>query len=191
MPTLANPTEQLAVIAYPKLSYRDRQWIDDTRNKHDDHASLIAPHITLVFPWRARQADTELRHVRTVCARHAAISLRLSRVTSYRDRLSPISYAFLVPTEGGDALCALHDELHTGPLAAQRIADIAFVPHVRLANFADASACQQLVGSLEQATRDIAVELHTLTIARLLSDAGRVQMVIDDERVALANRARR
>ena len=40
----------LAVVAYPALEDRDRDWIEFVRARHDPQALRIPAHFTLVFP---------------------------------------------------------------------------------------------------------------------------------------------
>ncbi len=40
-----------AVVAYPRLDEGDRRRIESFRARHDPHATLVAAHVTLVFPF--------------------------------------------------------------------------------------------------------------------------------------------
>jgi hypothetical protein len=48
---------QLAVVSYPRLEEADRDWIESIRDSHDPQATLLAAHLTFVFPVDVPLAD--------------------------------------------------------------------------------------------------------------------------------------
>lgn len=123
----------LLIVAPLEASRLDLGRIEGVRRRYDPHRDIIASHVTLVFPFQSPDAETARAHMQTVAARHGAISLRLSAYLAVRDIDDRQSHVFLVPDQGRTEVEALHDELYSGPLAAQFRADIPFIPHVTVA----------------------------------------------------------
>jgi hypothetical protein len=123
---------QLAVVTYPVLSDDDRRWIGGLRARHDPQACRIAAHITLVFPAEMAQADL-VAQTRSALQGRDSFSVVLRHAVALPNAIRGGHYVSLPVSDGHAELCALHDMLYGGILAAHR-GDIPFAsPHARRA----------------------------------------------------------
>ncbi len=102
------------------------------RDQYDPTARVIAPHVTLVFPFGADTvAEPDLfEHVARVAQTSAPFEAHFSRLEMSWDQ-----WVFLTPDRGGGALVRLHDHLYDGLLQPFHRVDLPFVPHVSLGYF--------------------------------------------------------
>lgn len=113
------------VIFPPEADLREAALL---RQRFDPLAHLVAPHLTLVFPFDddLPRADLE-RHMRTVLTGRHRFDLRLSGVTA-----SDGEYLFLNVKRGNDEIIALHDALYGGRLEPHLSRMHTFVPHMTI-----------------------------------------------------------
>ena len=153
------------VIAYPSFAAADRARIEALRALHDDHVTVVKAHITFVFPWHHDNLQAVIEHVAQVAKQHSRFRFCLTEAIVYHDRLASEHYAFLVPGAGLQSMHALHDALYTGPLADELINDIAYQPHVRVGNFADAHACAAVVHEVNSTAIEMWASIDTIELA--------------------------
>src|SRR5262245_61317628 len=110
----------LAVVSYPAIKKDDLDWIQSIRREHDRlFFSIVAPHLTIVFPTDGVAQPTLIEHV----------AERVSMIPSFQvvfrcailgdPGFMGHAHAFLTPDEGFSEIVRLHDCLYTGPLAAE------------------------------------------------------------------------
>ncbi len=127
---LINLVDQLAVVHFIPLH---DPAIEDFRQAYDPTSSLIAVHLTLVFPVPASIGVDVLRsHVQRVAAATASFDIRLRGV-----QLTADHRIFLLVRDGTEDVVGLHDALYTGILRPHLRSDIPFVPHVTLGLFTE------------------------------------------------------
>ncbi|MCH9673354.1 MAG: 2'-5' RNA ligase family protein [Gammaproteobacteria bacterium] len=175
---------KLVVISYPDLSREAAQWINEVRAHHDSHASLVAPHVTLVFPWETIDIEQVTAHVADVARQWTPIHICFDTVVRYADRLSPLSYAFLTASTDAQPLISLHDQLYTGCLEDERMTDIPYLPHIRLGDFSEPARCQRLVAEMRSHPIHIMADIKTLEVAAVEQSCVRTI-----ERIALQSAA--
>lgn len=121
-----------AVVIFPAFTEDQRHIIDRLRAAYDPLAPLIAPHITLTFPFSSTIALNDLlSHLRAVIAPTAPFEIELRGVTGHQDE-----WLFLNVKRGNDQLIALHDRLYTGPLAPYLQQRYTYVPHLTVGHLA-------------------------------------------------------
>jgi 2'-5' RNA ligase len=114
---LIDLVDQLAVVHFVPLH---DPAIEDFRQAHDPTSSLIAAHLTLVFPAPASIGVDVLRsHVQRVAAATAPFDIRLRGV-----QLTADHRIFLLVREGTQDVVGLHDALYAGILRPHLRSDI-------------------------------------------------------------------
>ncbi len=138
---------KLAVIAYPRLEPRDREWIETVRAQHDPQAALIDVHFTLVFPFAGASGEIE-PGVAAIAKPSSPFAFAIDRVIGVSDAFGSGTHVFLVPSEGGAAIRALHERLYEGALSVHLRGDIPYMPHLTVGLTAGAAAADALARSL-------------------------------------------
>lgn len=149
---------QRFIAIFPSFPYFDP--ILQLRAQFDPLAALVAPHLTLVFPFIGDLTDVDLKkHIETAIEGVPSFPVRLQGITGYGDE-----YLFLNVKRGNDPLVDLHDRLYTGPLQPYLAREHTFVPHLTVGRLRDRSAFQAaldaaslLTGVFETEVREIAV----------------------------------
>jgi len=96
--------------------------------RFDPLAHVIAPHITLVFPFESDLSSRDIEsHVRSALVDHPPFDIRLDGITG-----DDAGYIFLNVTTGSDDLIRLHDTLYTRQLASHLSLDHVYRPHLTL-----------------------------------------------------------
>lgn len=152
---------RLAVIALPRWSDpADGARVQALRQLHDPQATLVPPHVTLVFPTEA-DSDAVAAEVAAAAAITPALPLRFTAIAPYADPLSGDTYAFLLP-EDGAAVTRLHDRLYAGVLAPRLCPAIPYSPHLTVGRFHVAAEAEAL-----RQTIDMAATLDRLAVLHL------------------------
>ncbi len=156
----------LLVVAYPHLTATDYAWIQAIRYQHDPHATLIAPHFTLVFPLETMDQGTLVNHITAHAQQIPVIAFVIRCATIVKDALSAQTHLFLVPDEGHSALIKFHAALYTGILAPARRLDVPFIPHITVGAHTDPYRCTQVAAAINQHELCIRGQLPTVDILR-------------------------
>ena len=132
--------EYLAVVK--QLPWLPPEPIASFRRTHDPTASVVPPHITLVFPVPTSTVDAAhfREHVRGVISRTPSFEIRLKGFERSWDH-----WLFLLVAEGRDEVITLHDELYTGVLEPHLWTEQPFHPHVGLGVFVEEGDDQDLL----------------------------------------------
>ncbi len=119
------------VLAFPKLSRIDYEWIQSVRKKYDNrYYNIVEPHFTIVFPvFNIDESQLE-NHIKKVCSLFTPIQFSIRTSTVVKDSFSDFTDVFLVPDEGNSQIIKLHDKLYTDILSKELRLDIAFIPHI-------------------------------------------------------------
>lgn len=155
----------LLVVSYPELARRDADWIAAIRQRHNFlKYSVLAPHITLVFPLSGVGQDDLLEHVRLRLTGRPRIRFAFRSSLLMKDDSSDDYYVVLVPDEGFSGIVKLHDNLYTGILAPRLRLDLPFIPHMTVGFSSDVAACKSLVDALNAEAFVIEGELAYLDV---------------------------
>jgi 2'-5' RNA ligase len=117
-----------AVVIYPEL--KDPSKIQELRREYDPTFTVIAPHITLVFPTAQMDKHAVVNHVMDVLKDFAPFNIRLKGLTQSFD-----SWLFLCVEQGKERIIELHDRLYTGIFRKHLRTDIPYIPHIGLGLF--------------------------------------------------------
>lgn len=157
----------LYTIACPEIADHARRSIERVRAAHDPQHGVVDAHFTLLFGGAVSDEAAYATHVGAVAARTGPIRFTCRRAVTDTVPDAAVTYVYLVPDEGSDAIVQLHDRLYAGPMAGQRRADIDYRPHITVASMADAAAARSLCAELNAAGMHIAGRLATLRIGTL------------------------
>jgi len=115
---------QRSLVWFPRFA--DSAAIDAYRDRYDPRANLIAPHLTLVFPFHSNLSTLQIQtHVKRVARIWPLLPVTFQGVQTYLDE-----YLFLRVRHGAPAIMELHHQLYRGILAPFLRTDIPYVPHI-------------------------------------------------------------
>lgn len=114
-----------AAILFPK--FHNINLIDNIREKYDPLANYIAPHISIVFPFKSDLSTDELKeHFNKSLKGMKKFNIQLRGITGdYRD-----GYLFLNVKKGNDNIIELHDKLYSGILGTFLWRKVTYCPHL-------------------------------------------------------------
>lgn len=155
----------LYTLAFPELTERELQWVNQLRHKHDAHtASMVGPHFTLVFGCSDLDEVSYLENVERIASAFSPIEFCCRYASVGKDHESDAGYAFLVPDEGNSRLMQLHDQLYTGYLARHLRLDIPFIPHITVGRCKTRELAKQLCDSLNETPFQLSGVIRALTV---------------------------
>ena len=130
-------------------------WVEAVRRRFDPLASVVPPHLTLVFPFESELSPEDVAaHMAAALAGVAAFEVTLDGLTGAEE-----SYLFHTVKRGNDELIELHDRLYSGPLAAHLDATRPYLPHVTVGRVTPVAAwraaLEELVGSAPRSTMTV------------------------------------
>jgi hypothetical protein len=175
----------LVVLAYPKISDEDSSWIQSVRDEHDElNGKALGPHFTFVFPI-VMEPSLLIPHVRSRVGQASAFDFTLRCATVVKDSFNEYTHVFLVPDEGHSNIVKLHDNLYTGMLEKELRLDIAYIPHVGIANSTDAQSCKKLADRLNATDFAIRGVIDALDVATYEGEHDLVKTI---ERITLSTK---
>ena len=121
------------VIAPLVLQPADAEGVALLRKTYDPNATVVPPHVTMVYGVDDGLESEALRWARIQAAAFAATSLRFTLATVQRDYENSAWYLFLMPKQVPAILAELHRRLNAGPL--QGAPDVTFDAHLTLGRF--------------------------------------------------------
>jgi 2'-5' RNA ligase len=156
---------RLAVVAFPALDSSDQ--IESVRRRFDPAASLLAAHVTIVFPFVATgPVAATLDHVARAAVAIPPFDITLDGVVVAGD------YVMLDVTTGAPNFVRLHTLLYSGPLEAQLSPTHTYRPHVTVARLSTSNSGLQVTDLVRKAfTAPMAGRVHQLSVFAL-DDAG-------------------
>lgn len=155
----------LLAIAYPEFDLVDFQKIQSFREQNDPlFYSVVAPHITFVFPVLHISVVTFKEEIKRQLADTQAFDFIFRCATVNKDAFSEMYHCFLVPDEGYSSIIKLHDKLYEGLLRPELRLDIDFIPHLGIGNNADPTACQEMARTWNQNEFTIQGSVNSLSI---------------------------
>jgi 2'-5' RNA ligase len=156
---------RLLVVSYPIISSSHFAWIQDIRKQYDQlNFKAIDPHFTLVFPVANIEQETFIHHVKQSIENVQSFEFVIRCAIICDDAFRKHTHVFLVPDEGYSRIVKLHDRLYTGVLAEELRLDLAFTPHIGIANSRDARSCKQLADNLNQQQFEIYGKVNKLDL---------------------------
>ena len=123
------------ILIFPK--FKNINKIQELRNKYDPLANLIAPHITIAFPFSDNISNEELIKKLTNLLKN----FRPFTIVFKGISLSEDNYIFLNCMNGYQEIIDLHNEIYKQILSSHLKKSIKYIPHITLGK---ASSIQEL-----------------------------------------------
>jgi 2'-5' RNA ligase len=177
-----------AVVAYPRFSDADTAWIESIRKSHDPQFLLIRAHFTLVFPAEVRAAAL-MTEVEKALVQQPSLRIEVTRAVAHQDALAPSSHVFLVPSQGGEQIGALHDRLYDGALRLHRRSESPYIPHLTVAQKKSHVECLELADALSRTPISLKGVIEQIHVVSVAPDAVASVTVFDLERLTIEGSA--
>jgi 2'-5' RNA ligase len=136
------------LLAYPKLSKADYDWIQQIRKVHDRQFTIVEPHFTIVFP-TAKLSEKEF--VENIDNQHnnvKSFDFSLTKAVVEENHYPKYFQVHLVGNEKIEEIVALHDLYYVDALTTELRQDIPFTPHITVASNEDETVMQRLANEI-------------------------------------------
>ena len=114
------------ILIFPK--FENIHLIQDIRSKFDPLANLVAPHITLAFPFSDDMSNEELIEK----LNNLLVTYHPFKITFSGMSLSDAGYIFLNCINGFNDIVCLHDEIYQKILPTHFKSSVKYIPHITL-----------------------------------------------------------
>lgn len=153
------------VLAYPKISDKDFDFIQSYRKEHDPkYYSVVQPHFTIVFPTGDVTQEEFITEVEGKARDLGKIVFSIRCATINFDYSGEYYHEFLVPDEGNSKIVKLHDRLYSGKFYKNIRFDIDFIPHIGIGNSEDVQVCKKNIDLLNSLDLNIEGTIEDLDI---------------------------
>lgn len=114
------------ILIFPKFD--NMNLIQEVRNKYDRLSNLVAPHITLAFPFKDEISNEELiSKLSELLKEYSPFKVTFQGVSITDD-----NYIFLNCIEGEEIINKLHDTIYDNILLIHLNKSIKYIPHITL-----------------------------------------------------------
>lgn len=156
-----------AIVFFPQTNTND---VQEFRKKYDPKSDLIAPHITLVFPFPAEiDEGNVLSEIESKILNHRGFQVRLEGV-----HLDPSDgFLHFLVKEGREKVVSLHNDLYSGLLNDYYRKDLKYVPHMTLGVFNelhedfDATKYNKAIKDLENTSLDTTFMFDNVNLIKI------------------------
>lgn len=123
---MQNNTLKRDILIFPK--FKNINKIQEIRNKYDRLATLIAPHITLAFPFSHNMSNEELiRKLTNLLEDFSPFTIVFKGISLSKD-----NYIFLNCIQGNKEIIQLHNKIYEQILSSHFKNYIKYIPHITL-----------------------------------------------------------
>ena len=141
------------ILIFPK--FKNIHLIQDFRSKYDPLANLIAPHITLAFPFSDNISNEALISKLT----NLLINFKPFSITFKGISLSYDNYIFLNCTKGNQTLIQLHDEIYKQIIPNHFNKSIKYIPHITIGRCNDIKKVDSFEYEFDTKVDEVSIEL--------------------------------
>lgn len=153
------------IIAYPKLSEIDFEWIQSYREKNDlRYFSVIKPHFTIVFAINDLSEEEFIQEVKKQAEGIKKINFEIKVATINQDDSGNYYHEFLVPDQGYSEIVKLHDKLYSGAFSGYLRFDIDYIPHIGIGNSDDVLTSKRRIDELNSTGVNISGTIDSIDI---------------------------
>ncbi len=153
------------VVAYPKISEADFNWIQEYRSKNDPrYFNVIKPHFTIVFTIDDISQEDFIQEAKKQTEHIQQFDFELNIATINQDVSKKYYHEFLVPEKGYAAIVKIHDKLYSEAFYKNLRYDIDFIPHVAIGNAGDVEESKKRVDNLNDKGVSVCGTIDTLDI---------------------------
>ena len=141
------------ILIFPKFKNIDK--IQKIRNKYDILANLIAPHITLAFPFSDNMSNEELiTKLYNLLKNYKPFSITFKGIS-----LSDDNYIFLNCVKGQQKIIQLHDEIYKKILPTHFKKHTKYIPHITLGQSNNIEEFSTFTYEFETIVDEVSIEL--------------------------------
>jgi hypothetical protein len=156
----------MVVLAYPKFSETDYEWIQNYRKVNDIlYYDIVDPHFTFVFPTYNLPKDNFIEEISSKCKNEKQIPFIIRSAVINKDSFIDTYHELLVPDKGHSSIIKLHDKLYSGKLFTELRLEIDFIPHIGIGNSKDPIICKNKVDKINKLNIEIKGIIDDLDIA--------------------------
>jgi hypothetical protein len=153
------------VVAYPKISEKDFNWIQEYRNKNDPrYFNVVKPHFTIVFAIRDISQEDFVLEVRKQVKDILKFDFELNIASLIQDDSGKYYHELLLPEKGHAAIIKLHDKLYSGAFYKDLRFDLVFIPHVGIGNSENVHESKKRIDILNNTGISISGKIDVLDI---------------------------
>ena len=117
------------ILIIPELD--DGSLIQDIREKYDELADVVPPHITLAFPFDSNITNEELHlKLKKILSEYKEFNITLSGVSYHYDERVGVYYMYLDVTQGYDTIYEISRKIYSEILNADMPEK--YIPHITL-----------------------------------------------------------
>jgi hypothetical protein len=161
----------LLVLAYPKISTSDYDWIQEFRKHSDElYYHVVEPHFTIVFPTDGWETQPFIAEIEKQSQGFQPFDFCIRCATLDKDAFNDYYHTFLVPDEGYSQFVKLHYKLSAAKLFPHRALQVDFIPHVGIGNSNDPLRCIEMVESWNREEFAIPGHIAVLDIVNYEND---------------------
>ena len=114
------------ILIFPKFD--NINLIQEVRSKYDRLSNLVAPHITLAFPFKDEISNEELiLKLSEISKEYSPFKVTFQGVSIVED-----NYIYLRCIEGAEKIYKLHDEIYEKIIPIHFKKEIKYIPHITL-----------------------------------------------------------
>ena len=155
------------VLAYPKISKEDYEFIQDYREANDPkYFSLVDPHFTIVFSTANVSEQDFVAEVEKQARSISKFDYTIRCATINQDDSGDFYHEFLVPDQGYSNIVKLHDKLYSGEFFDNLRFDINFIPHIGIGNSEDVKICKKRIDELNSKDLEITGSVQVLDVVK-------------------------
>lgn len=153
-----------AIHIFPRFA--NEEMINRLRLDFDPLASLIAPHLTLVFPFESSLSEEELlEHCRTALREMEPFQLTMRGITG-----TPEWYVYLTVKQGNDAIIDMHDRLYRGPLESFLFRKVTYIPHLTVGRLSSMEAFEAALQATQGFDTEFTCVVDQIVVERIEAD---------------------
>lgn len=154
-----------SIVIFPQFG-SDTELIQNIRQQYDPLASKIAPHITLVFPFKSEISSSAL---------HQHIKIRLNKFKPFKISLQGISqvqenYLFLNVVDGREQIVKIHNLIYSGILKQFLSKRHHYQPHITVGRFDNSSVIETAMDRLKSFDYKFKTEVNKISTEIILDD---------------------
>ncbi|MBT8287538.1 MAG: 2'-5' RNA ligase family protein [Bacteroidia bacterium] len=153
------------VLAYPKISHQDYEFIQDFRKQNDElYYEVVDPHFAFVFPTDTLNETDFVQEIVEKTKGFEPINFEIRCTSINKDSFIDYFHLLLIPDQGHSDIIKLHDKLYSGQLFNDLRLDIDFIPHMGIANSKDKFEVKNWVDQWNANDFIIKGRIDTLTV---------------------------
>lgn len=117
---------KFGIVVFPSKKLQD--YVNSYRKRYDPHYSLIAPHLTLKYPFEASEDEIKdiVALLEEIASDSVPFKLKVLKVSSFK----PVNNVIYLKLELNKELAELQDKLHNNVMKKDQ--EFSFVPHITI-----------------------------------------------------------